>query len=83
MTITEEEVYKLIESIFKQERKSLSRETLVENFAKDSMDTMEFIAVLESTYGVKVDPSEIVKLKNIGEIVDYAKEHQAATGSKT
>lgn len=81
--IKEDDIYQLIELVFKQDRKKLSRETSIEDFAKDSMDIMEFIAVLESKYKVKIDPSEVTKLKNIGEIIDYAEKNQATDSSES
>ncbi len=76
MKLTEQEVIGIIESVFKQKKGAVRLDTPLEDFAKDSMDIMEFIAILKNKYGVSIDPTKITKLTNVQEIVDYALSHQ-------
>lgn len=71
MKLTEEKLIEIIESVFKQKKRSVLRDTMLENVAKDSMDIMEFIAILENTYGIHIEPPELAKLQSVGEVIDY------------
>lgn len=76
MNITENTIIKIIETTFKQKKGSVNRQALIDSFAKDSMDTIEFIAILKNDYAITIEPSEITQLKTVGEVVDYALSHQ-------
>ncbi len=76
MKITESIIISVIESTFKQKKGTINRQTPIDSFAKDSMDTIEFIAILKNEHSVAIDPSEITKLKTVGEVVDYALSYQ-------
>lgn len=76
MKLDQEGIIKIIESVFKQSRGSIELETPLDDFAKDSMDVVEFIAILKNKHSVIIEPSEVAKLSNVKEIVDYILEHQ-------
>lgn len=78
MKLTEQKTISVMESVFKQKEGSLELDTPLENFAKDSMDIMEFIAILKNKYDVIIDPTEIIKLTNVQEVVNYVLGHQVA-----
>lgn len=76
MKLTEQKTITIMESVFKQKKGSLGLDTPLENFAKDSMDIMEFIAILKNKHNVIIDPTEITKLTNVQEVVNYVLTHQ-------
>jgi acyl carrier protein len=76
MKLTEQKTIEILESVFKQKKGSLRLDTPLESFAKDSMDIMEFIAILKNKHNVVIDPTEITKLTNVQEVVDYVLNHQ-------
>lgn len=75
MKLTEQKIILIIETVFKQKEDSITLETPLEDFAKDSMDIMEFIAILKNKHNVVIDPTEITKLTNVKEIVSYVLSH--------
>ena len=80
MKLTEEKIIELIEFVFKQKKHIITRDTALEKVAKDSMDIVEFIAILKKRYKVRIEPSEIARLQNIGEVIDYILTHQEKVG---
>lgn len=76
MKLTEEKVIEIIENTFRQKKGSIYPSTALEDFAKDSMDIMEFIAILKNKHNVLIDPTEITTLTNVREIVSYVLSHQ-------
>ncbi len=76
MKLNQEEIIKIIESVFKQNKGSIKLETSLDDFAKDSMDVVEFIAILKNKHRVIIEPTEVARLSNVKEIVDYILEHQ-------
>ena len=79
MKLNEQEIISVLETVFKQPKGSIVPETLLEDFAKDSMDIVEFIAVIKNNYGVAVDPAEIVKLKTVADMTSYLLSHQSGS----
>jgi acyl carrier protein len=75
MKLTQEKTIEMMESVFKQKKGSLQLDTPLESFAKDSMDIMEFIAILKNKHNVEIDPTEITKLTNVQEVVNYVINH--------
>jgi acyl carrier protein len=76
MKLTESKVIEVLESVFRQKKGSIKATTNLEDFAKDSMDVMEFIAILKNEYNVAIDPSAVSTLSTVQEIIDYAITHQ-------
>jgi acyl carrier protein len=48
--------------------------TLRGDLAIESLDLVDIIVIIESEFGFKVDPAEIVKVTTIGELYTYIKE---------
>lgn len=76
MKLTEQKTIEILESVFKQKKGSLTLDTPLESFAKDSMDIIEFIAILKNKHNIVIDPTEITKLTNVQEVVNYVLSHQ-------
>ncbi|MDQ3239446.1 MAG: acyl carrier protein [bacterium] len=75
MKLTEQKIILIIETVFKQKEDSITLATPLEDFAKDSIDIMEFIAILKNKHNVVIEPTEITKLTNVKEIVSYVLSH--------
>jgi len=75
MKLTEQKIILILEGVFKQKKDSITLATPLEYFAKDSMDIMEFIAILKNKHNVVIEPTEITKLTNVKEIVSYVLSH--------
>jgi acyl carrier protein len=76
MKLTEENIIQILEQVFRQKKGQISVDTPLEDFAKDSMDIMEFIAILERKYGVTIVPTEMARLKDTREVIRYILSHQ-------
>lgn len=77
MSLTKDKVIEILESVFKQKRGAIELQTPLESFAKDSMDIMEFIAILKNKHNIIIEPTEVAKLSNVREVVTYVLEHQS------
>lgn len=75
MKLSQQRTIEIMESVFKQKKGSLKLDTPLESFAKDSMDIMEFIAILKNKHNVVINPTEITKLTNVEEVVNYVMSH--------
>ena len=66
--------------IAKQLRVDVSKVTrdarLVEDLKADSANIMVMIMDLEDKFGIMVEDEVIVKLKTVGDVVDYIEAHQ-------
>jgi len=71
MKLKNEEIIKILESVFRQKKGTINLDTPLEHFAKDSMDIIEFIAILKNKHNVTIEPSEIVILTKTSEIIEY------------
>ena len=78
MRLTEDKIIEILESVFKQKKGSITSRTPLENFAKDSMDVMEFIAILKNKYSVIIEPTEVAKLSTAEDVINYVLDHQAS-----
>jgi acyl carrier protein len=76
MKLTEQKIIDLFESVFKQPKGTITPETPLEFFVKDSMDVIEFIAILKNKHHVVIEPTEIVSLTTTEEMVSYILAHQ-------
>lgn len=80
MSLTQEKVIEIIESVFRQKKGSVDLKTPLEQVAKDSMDVVEFIAILKNKYNIVIEPTEVSKLSNVKEVVEYVLAHQRIKG---
>lgn len=78
MSLTQEKVIEIIESVFRQKKGSVELTTSLEKVAKDSMDVVEFIAILKNKYNIVIEPTEVSKLSNVKDVVEYVLKHQQA-----
>lgn len=72
-----DKVCEIIASQFQTTPASMTRETrLVEDLHADSANVMVLILDLESEFGLEVEDEVIMKLKTVGDVVDYIEKHQ-------
>lgn len=76
MKLEQSNVLELLEEVFKQESGTIKLDTPLEEFAKDSMDVMEFVAILKSKHAIEIDPEAMAKWTSAKDVVDYVLSHQ-------
>jgi acyl carrier protein len=76
MKLTERTIILILEDVFMQKKGSIHLNTPLDDFAKDSMDIMEFIAILKNKHNISIVPSEIIILTTTKEIITYVMSHQ-------
>lgn len=54
---------------------ALSMQTRITDLVQDSLDIVELIAVLSSTYGLDIDSSHLAGMRTVGDIVRYVTAH--------
>ena len=69
MDAKESEVLELMKKIF--QKPSISIATPLEDFAVDSMDVAEFLAVLQKKHKFSVNPEKFFKMKTAGDVINY------------
>ena len=72
-----EDVKALIAKQLKADPATITRETrLVEDLKADSANVMVMIMDLEDKFGIMVEDDQIMKMKTVGDVVDYIEKHQ-------
>ena len=72
-----EDVKAMIAKQLKADPATITRETrLVEDLKADSANVMVMIMDLEDKFGIMVEDDQIMKLKTVGDVVDYIEQHQ-------
>ena len=72
-----ETVRAMIAKQLKADESKITRETrLVEDLKADSANVMVMIMDLEDTFGIMVEDDQIMKMKTVGDVVDYIEKHQ-------
>ena len=72
-----ETVRAMIAKQLKADESKITRETrLVEDLKADSANVMVMIMDLEDKFGIMVEDDQIVKMKTVGDVVDYIEKHQ-------
>ncbi len=72
-----EDVKAMIAKQLKADAASITRETrLVEDLKADSANVMVMIMDLEDKFGIMVEDDQIMKMKTVGDVVDYIEKHQ-------
>ena len=72
-----ETVRAMIAKQLKADESKITRETrLVEDLKADSANVMVMIRDLEDKFGIMVDDDQIMKMKTVGDVVDYIEKHQ-------
>lgn len=70
-------VKKMIAAQLKVDESSITRDSrLVEDLKADSANVMVMIMDLEDKYGIMVEDDQIMKLRTVGDVVDYIEKHQ-------
>lgn len=70
-------VKKMIAAQLKVDEASITRDSrLVEDLKADSANVMVMIMDLEDKFGLMVEDDQIMKLKTVGDVVDYIEKHQ-------
>ena len=47
---------------------------MIEDLASDSIDLVELVAVLTNRYRVRIEPDELLRIRTVGDIVDFVLE---------
>ena len=72
-----EDVKAMIAKQLKADPATITRETrLVEDLKADSANVMVMIMDLEDKFGIMVEDDQIMKMKTVGDVVDYVEKHQ-------
>ena len=72
-----ETVRAMIAKQLKADESKITRETrLVEDLKADSANVMDMIMDLEDKFGIMVEDDQIMKMKTVGDVVDYIEKHQ-------
>ena len=72
-----EDVKAMIAQQLKADPATITRETrLVEDLKADSANVMVMIMDLEDKFGIMVEDDQIMKMKTVGDVVDYIEKHQ-------
>ena len=72
-----EDVKAMIAKQLKADPATITRETrLVEDLKADSANVMVMIMDLEDKFGIMVEDDQIMKMKTVGDVVDYIETHQ-------
>ena len=72
-----ETVRAMIAKQLKADESKITRETrLVEDLKADSANVMVMIMDLEDKFGIMVEYDQIMKMKTVGDVVDYIEKHQ-------
>ena len=72
-----ETVRAMIAKQLKADESKITRETrLVEDLKADSANVMVMIMDLEDKFGIMVEDDQIMKMKTVGDVVDYIEKHQ-------
>lgn len=72
-----EDVKAMIAKQLKADESSITRDTrLVEDLKADSANVMVMIMDLEDKFGIMVEDDQIMKMKTVGDVVDYIEKHQ-------
>ena len=67
----------MIAKQLKADESKITRETrLVEDLKADSANVMVMIMDLEDKFGIMVEDDQIMKMKTVGDVVDYIEKHQ-------
>ena len=72
-----ETVRAMIAKQLKADESKITRESrLVEDLKADSANVMVMIMDLEDKFGIMVEDDQIMKMKTVGDVVDYIEKHQ-------
>ena len=72
-----EDVKAMIAKQLKADPATITRETrLVEDLKADSANVMVMIMDMEDKFGIMVEDDQIMKMKTVGDVVDYIEKHQ-------
>ena len=72
-----EDVKAMIAKQLKADPATITRETrLVEDLKADSANVMVMIMDLEDKFGIMVEDDQTMKMKTVGDVVDYIEKHQ-------
>ena len=70
-------IKKMIAEQLKADEASITRETrLVEDLKAESANIMVMIMDLEDKFGIMVEDDQIMKMRTVGDVVDYIEAHQ-------
>ncbi len=71
-----EKVRKMIADQLKLEESAITRESrLIDDLHADSANIMVMIMDLEDQLGITVEDDQIMKMKTVGDVVDYIEKH--------
>lgn len=72
-----ETVKAMIAKQLKADEAAITRETrLIEDLKADSANVMVMIMDLEDKFGIMVEDDQIMRMRTVGDVVDYIEKHQ-------
>lgn len=77
-----DEIIDLLRETFYLHSEEIVETTPLESFIADSMDAVEMIAVLGSTYSIRVEPASLDGIQTVADVIAFVERSSpAATGS--
>ena len=72
----EEKIINLIaEKLGKKKEQITLKTNLVEDLGADSLDVVELIMTFEDEFGVTLPDEDVAKMKTVGDVAEYIKQH--------
>ncbi|TMQ48774.1 MAG: acyl carrier protein [Candidatus Eisenbacteria bacterium] len=68
------EILETVRGVFYASGKTVSEQSVIEDLASDSIDLVELMAVLTNRYRVRIEPDELLRIRTVGDIVDFVLE---------
>ena len=68
------EILETVRGVFYASGKTVSEQSVIEDLASDSIDLVELVAVLTNRYRVRIEPDELLRIRTVGDIVDFVLE---------
>ncbi len=73
----EEKIINLIAEKLNKKKEQITLKTnLVEDLGADSLDVVELIMTFEDEFGVSLPDEDVAKMKTVGDVVAYIKNHK-------
>ena len=70
------EILETVRGVFYASGRAVSEQSLIEDLASDSIDLVELIAVLTNRYRVRIEPDELLRIRTVGDIVEFVLERR-------
>ena len=70
------EILETVREVFYASGRVVSGQSLIDDLASDSIDLVELMAVLTNRYRVRIEPDELLRIRTVGDIVEFVLERR-------